>query len=86
MTSGGVMTLQFVLKDDPLLRQEFLSCKSPQAVIEMCQKLSITVSKADLLRVEANFTLTLEDEQLERWFETPYCERVLVSVGTGTFS
>lgn len=36
---------------------------------------------ADLLRMEAQMTLTLNDEQLNIWYETPYWKRVLISLG-----
>jgi len=32
--------------------------------------------------MEAQMTLTLNDEQLNSWYDTPYWKRVLISLGT----
>jgi hypothetical protein len=75
------MRLKLLLKDDPLLRQQLSCCESPDEVISVCAKLQLTLCMADLLRMEAQMTLTLSDEQLSSWYETPYWKRVLISLG-----
>ena len=75
------MRLKLLLKDDPLLRQQLAQCESPDQVMAICAKLQLQISMADLLRMEAQMTLTLTDEQLKDWYETPYWRRVLISVG-----
>ncbi|MGA0968009.1 MAG: Nif11-like leader peptide family natural product precursor [Vulcanococcus sp.] len=80
MSSAGVMSLKFILKDDPLLQKEVKQCQNPAAICEMARKLGIKLTQADLLRIEAQTTLCLTDEELERWFETPYHERFLISL------
>ena len=74
------MSLKFILKDDPLLQKEVKQCQNPAAICEMARKLGIKLTQADLLRIEAQTTLCLTDEELERWFETPYHERFLISL------
>jgi hypothetical protein len=78
--SAGAMKLKTLLRDDPLLQEEIKRCKSPDALCEFAQKLSLKLTKADLLRMEAKTTLTLSDEELETWFEKPYWARVLNSM------
>ena len=80
MTSAGVMQLKFILQDDPLLQAEVQGCQTPTAICEMAKKLGIELVKADLLRIEAQKTLCLTNEELETWFDTPYQERVLISL------
>ena len=80
MTSAGVMQFKFILQDDPLLQAELQGCETPDAICEMGRKLGINLVKADLLRIEAQKTLCLTDEELETWFDTPYHERVLISL------
>ena len=75
------MRLKLLLKDDPLLQQQLSQCDSPDQVIDVCAKLQLQISMADLLRMEAQMTLTLNDEQLNTWYETPYWKRVLISLG-----
>ena len=74
------MQLKFILQDDPLLQTEVQGCETPDAICEMARKLGMNVVKADLLRIEAQKTLSLKNEELERWFDTPYQERVLISL------
>ena len=81
MTPANAMRLKLLLKDDPLLRQQLSECESPDQVIAVCSKLQLQISMADLLRMEAQMTLTFTDEQLKDWFETPYWRRVLISLG-----
>ena len=81
MTSANAMRLKLLLKDDPLLRQQLSHCESPDKVIAVCAKLQLQISMADLLRMEAQMTLMLNDEQLNTWYETPYWKRVLISLG-----
>ena len=81
MTSANAMRLKLLLKDDPLLRQQLSHCDSPDQVIAVCARLQLQISMADLLRMEAQMTLTLNDEQLNTWYETPYWKRVLISLG-----
>ena len=80
MGSAGAMKLKLLLRDDPLLQEEIKLCKGPGALCELAQRLSLKLTKADLLRMEAKTTLTLTDEELETWFEKPYWERVLTSM------
>jgi len=81
MTSANAMRLKLLLKDDPLLRQQLSHCDSPDQVMAVCAKLQLQISMADLLRMEAQMTLTLNDEQLTIWYDTPYWKRVLISLG-----
>lgn len=81
MTSANAMRLKLLLKDDPLLRQQLSQCDSPDQVIAICAKMHLQISMADLLRMEALMTLTLNDDQLNAWYETPYWKRVLISLG-----
>ena len=81
MTSANAMRLKLLLKDDPLLQKQLSQCESPDQVIAVCAKLQLQISMADLLRMEAQMTLTLNDEQLNTWYETPYWKRVLISLG-----
>ncbi|MBW0166877.1 MAG: Nif11-like leader peptide family natural product precursor [Vulcanococcus sp.] len=81
MTSANAMRLKLLSKDDPLLQQQLSQCESPDQVIAVCAKLQLQISMADLLRMEAQMTLTLNDEQLNTWYETPYWKRVLISLG-----
>ena len=81
MTSANAMRLKLLLKDDPLLQQQLSQCESPDQAIAVCAKLELQISMADLLRMEAQMTLTLNDEQLNTWYETPYWKRVLISLG-----
>ncbi len=81
MTSANAMRLKLLLKDDPLLQQQLSQCESPDQVIAVCEKLQLQLSMADLLRMEAQMTLTLNDEQLNGWYDTPYWKRVLISLG-----
>ena len=81
MTAANAMRLKLILKDDSLLRQDLCRCESPDQVIAICKKLQLKIDMQDLLRLEAIMTLTLDDEQLMRWFTTPYWQRVLVSIG-----
>jgi len=81
MTSANAMRLKLLLKDDPLLQQQLSQCESPDQVIAVCAKLQLQISMADLLRMEAQMRLTLNDEQLNTWYETPYWKRVLISLG-----
>ncbi len=81
MTSANAMRLKLLLKDDLLLQQQLSQCESPDQVIAVCAKLQLQISMADLLRMEAQMTLTLNDEQLNTWYETPYWKRVLISLG-----
>lgn len=74
------MQLKFILQDDPLLQAEVQACESPAAICELAKKLGINLVKADLLRIEAQKTLCLTDEELEVWFKTPYHKRVLASL------
>lgn len=75
------MRLKLLLKDDPLLQQQLSQCESPDQVIAVCAQLQLSISMADLLRMEAQMTLTLTDEQLKDWYDTPYWKRVLISLG-----
>ena len=75
------MRLKLLLKDDPLLQKQLSQCDSPDQVIAVCAKLQLQIRMADLLRMEAQMTLTLNDEQLNTWYETPYWKRVLISLG-----
>ncbi|MBW0173159.1 MAG: hypothetical protein KXJ50_09800 [Vulcanococcus sp.] len=81
MTSANAMRLKLLLEDDLLLQQQLSQCESPDQVIAVCAKLQLQISMADLLRMEAQMTLTLNDEQLNTWYETPYWKRVLISLG-----
>ena len=72
MTSANAMRLKLLLKDDPLLRQQLSCCESPDQVISIADKLQLSLCMADLLRMEALMTLTLDDAQLNRWYEMPY--------------
>ena len=81
MTSANAMRLKLYLKDDPLLQEQLCRCESPYKVIEIAATLKLQVSMADLLRMEAQMTLTLDDDQLMIWYETPYWQRVLISIG-----
>ena len=74
------MQFKFILQDDPLLQAELQGCETPDAICEMGRKLGINLVKADLLRIEAQKTLTLTNQELETWFDTPYQERVLISL------
>ena len=81
MTSANAMRLKLLLKDDPLLQQQLSQCESPDQVMAVCTQLRLNISMADLLRMEAQMTLTLTDEQLKDWYDTPYWKRVLISLG-----
>ena len=81
MTSANAMRLKLYLKDDPLLQEQLCRCESPEKLIAIVATLKLQVSMADLLRMEAEMTLTLDDEQLMKWYETPYWQRVLISIG-----
>jgi hypothetical protein len=81
MTSANAMRLKLYLKDDPLLQEQLCRCESPEKLIAIVATLKLQVSMADLLRMEAQMTLTLDDEQLMKWYETPYWQRVLISIG-----
>ena len=81
MTSANAMRLKLLLKDDPLLQQQLSHCESPAQVIALAAKLQLSICMADLLRMEALMTLTLNDADLEVWYATPYWKRVLVSLG-----
>jgi hypothetical protein len=84
MTSAQAMRLKLLLKDDTLLQQELSRCNSPDEVIAVAAKLQLELNMADLLRMEALMTLTLNDEQLDDWYTTPYWKRVLTSLGALT--
>ncbi len=81
MTSANAMRLKLYLKDDPLLQEQLCRCESPEKLMAIVATLKLQVSMADLLRMEAQMTLTLDDEQLMKWYETPYWQRVLISIG-----
>ena len=81
MTSANAMRLKLYLKDDALLQEQLCRCESPEKLIAIVATLKLQVSMADLLRMEAQMTLTLDDEQLMKWYETPYWQRVLISIG-----
>ena len=81
MTSANAMRLKLLLKDDRLLQQQLSQCESADQVIEIAAKLQLDRCMPDLLRMEALMTLTLNDDQLEGWYSTPYWKRVLISLG-----
>ena len=81
MTSANAMRLKLLLKDDHLLQQQLSQCDSADQVIEIAAKLQLDLCMPDLLRMEALMTLTLNDDQLEGWYSTPYWKRVLISLG-----
>ena len=74
------MKLKLLLRDDPRLQEEIKRCNGPKALFELAEKLSLKLNMADILRMEAQTTLALTDEELETWFEKPYWERVLKSM------
>ena len=80
MGSAGAMKLKLILKDDPLLQDAIKRCNDPEDLFRLTQKLGLELNKADLLRMEAQTTLTLSDAELEHWFEQPYWQRVLTSL------
>ena len=54
------------LKDDAVLREKLLSSADFDAALTLVQDAGFEVTKADLLRFQANQVLNLSDEQLER--------------------
>ena len=54
-------------------------------MIAIAARLKLEVNMADLLRMEAQMTLTLDDHELTDWYRTPYWQRVLISIGALEF-
>ena len=85
MTSANAMRLKLYLRDDPLLQEQLCRSESPEEVIAIAARLKLEVNMADLLRMEAQMTLTLDDHELTDWYRTPYWQRVLISIGALSF-
>ena len=79
------MRLKLYLRDDPLLQAQLCRSESPDEVIAIAAKLKLEVNMADLLRMEAQMTLTLDDHELTDWYRTLYWQRVLISIGAPAF-
>ena len=65
MANEKLQTLFGKLKDDPGFREEFKGAADLDAALAIAKKAGFDISKADLLKYQAQQTLELSDEDLE---------------------
>ena len=85
MTTARRERLSHTLNQPCLLQEQLCRSENPEEVIAIAARLKLEVNMADLLRMEAQMTLTLDDHELTDWYRTLYWQRVLISIGAPAF-